>query len=37
MSRFLGTINLEVPIEDTLENLKLEDWNNEEVLKYLKN
>ena len=36
MSRFLGTINLEVPIEDTLENLKLEDWNNEEVLKIFK-
>ena len=36
MSRFLGTINLEVPIEDTLENLKLEDWNNEELLKIFK-
>ena len=36
MSHFLGTINLEVPIEDTLENLKLEDWNNEEVLKIFK-
>ena len=36
LSHFLGTINLEVPIEDTLEDLKLEEWNNNEVLKIFK-
>ena len=36
LSHFLGTINLEVPIEDTLEDLKLEEWNNDEVLKIFK-
>ena len=36
LSLFLGTINLEVPIEDTLENLKVEEWNKEEVLNIFK-
>ena len=36
LSKTLGTINLEVPIEDTLENFKLEEWNKEEVLKIFK-
>ena len=36
LSHFLGTINLEVPIEDTLEDLKLEEWNKDEVLKIFK-
>lgn len=36
LSRTLGTINLEVPIEDTLEEFKVEEWNKEEVLKLFK-
>ena len=36
LSRTLGTINLEVPIDDTLENFKVEEWNKEEVLKIFK-
>ena len=36
LSRTLGTINLEVPIEDTLEDLKVEEWNKEEVTKIFK-
>ena len=36
LSLFLGTINLEVPIEDTLDNLKVEEWNKEEVLNIFK-
>ena len=36
LSRTLGTINLEVPFEDTLENLKLEEWNKPEVLAIFK-
>ena len=36
LSLFLGTINLEVPIEDTLEDLKREEWNKEEVLELFK-
>ena len=32
LSRFLGTINLEVPIEEDLEEFKIKEWNNEEVL-----
>ena len=36
LSKTLGTINLEVPIEDTLENFKVEEWNKEEVLKIFK-
>ena len=31
LSRFLGTINLEVPIEEDLEEFKIKEWNNEEV------
>ncbi len=33
LSRTLGEINCDVPIDDTLEDLKTEEWNNEEVLK----
>ena len=32
MSKILGTINLEVPIEDTLENFKVEEWDKQKVL-----
>lgn len=31
LSRTLGTINLEVPIEETIEELKRKEWNEEEV------
>lgn len=33
LSKTLGTINLEVPIEDTLENFKVEEWDKPQVLK----
>ena len=36
LSKTLGTINLEVPIEDTLENFKIEEWNKEKVLELFK-
>ena len=36
LSRTLGRINLEVPIKDNLEDLKLEEWNKTEVLKIFK-
>ena len=36
LSRTLGTINLQVPIEDTLENFKVEEWDNEKVLELFK-
>ncbi len=36
LSRTLGTINVEVPIEEKIEDLKLQSWNNEEVLKIFK-
>ena len=36
LSRTLGTINLEVPIEDNLENLKVEEWDNPKVLELFK-
>lgn len=36
LSKTLGTINLEVPIEDTLENFKVEEWNKEKVLEIFK-
>ena len=36
LSKTLGTINLEVPIEDTLEQFKVEEWDKEEVLKLFK-
>lgn len=32
LSRTLGEINLEVPIEDTLENFKTEEWDKAKVL-----
>jgi len=32
LSRTLGTINLEVPIEKSIDDLKKKEWNNEEVL-----
>ena len=36
MSKTLGTINLQVPISDTLEDFKVEEWNNEKVLEIFK-
>lgn len=36
LSRFLGTINVEVPIDETVEDLKIQDWNKEEVLNIFK-
>ena len=36
MSKTLGTINLEVPITDTLENFKVEEWNKQKVLEIFK-
>ena len=36
LSKTLGTINLEVPIEDTLEQFKVEEWDKEKVLKIFK-
>ena len=36
LSRKLGEINTKVPLEETLENLKVEQWNNEEVYKIFK-
>lgn len=36
LSRFLGTINVEVPIEETIDDLKIQDWNKEEVLNIFK-
>ena len=36
LSKFLGTINLSVPIEDKLEDFKVEDWNNEKVYELFK-
>jgi len=32
ISRDLGKIDINVPIEDTLENLKVEEWDNQKVL-----
>ncbi len=32
LSKTLGTINLEVPIDHTLEDFKVEEWNKKEVL-----
>ena len=37
LSKTLGTINLEVPIEDTLENFKVEEWDKPKVLELFKN
>ena len=36
LSKTLGTINLEVPIEDILEQFKVEEWDKEKVLKLFK-
>ncbi len=36
LSRTLGEINTQVPIEDTLEELKLEEWNKPKVLEIFK-
>lgn len=36
LSKTLGTINLEVPIEDNLEDFKVEEWNKEKVLEIFK-
>ena len=36
LSRTLGTINLEVPITDTLENFKIEEWDKKKVLELFK-
>ncbi len=36
LSRTLGEINIEVPIEDTLEELKVEEWDKQKVLEIFK-
>lgn len=36
LSKELGTINLEAPVEMSLEELKVEDWNKPEVLRIFK-
>lgn len=36
MSKTLGTINLQVPISDTLEDFKVEEWNKEKLLEIFK-
>jgi DNA polymerase-1 len=36
LSRILGTINLEVPIEENLEEFKIKEWNKEEVFSKFK-
>ena len=36
LSKTLGTINIEVPIEDTLENFKVEEWDKTKVLEIFK-
>ena len=36
LSRTLGTINLEVPLDETLEKLKIKEWNKKEVLELFK-
>ena len=36
LSKTLGTINLEVPIEDDLSNFKVEEWDREKVLEIFK-
>lgn len=36
LSKTLGTINLEVPIEDTLEKFKIEEWDKNKVLEIFK-
>lgn len=36
LSKTLGTINLEVPIQDTLEDFKIEEWDKPKVLELFK-
>ena len=36
LSRTLGTINVKVPIEEDIENLKIKEWNQELVFKKFK-
>ncbi len=36
LSKTLGTINTQVPIEETIESLKIKEWDNEEVFKKFK-
>ncbi len=36
LSRTLGKINVKVPIEDTLEQLKIEEWDKQKVLSIFK-
>ncbi len=36
LSKTLGTINLEVPIQDNLENFKVEEWDKPKVLELFK-
>ncbi len=36
LSKFLGTINVEVPINEKIEELKVKEWNNEEILNIFK-
>lgn len=36
LSKTLGTINIEVPIEDTLEDFKIEEWDKQKVLEIFK-
>ena len=37
LSKTLGTINLEVPIKDTLEDFKVEEWDKPKVLELFQN
>lgn len=37
LSKTLGTINIQVPLEDNLETLKVEEWDKEKVLEIFKN
>ena len=36
LSKTLGTINVEVPLEEKIEDLKIKEWNQEEVLSIFK-
>lgn len=36
LSKTLGTINLEVPIDDTLEDFRVEEWDKQKVLEIFK-
>ena len=36
LSRTLGTINVEVPLEEKIEDLKLTEWDNEKVFEKFK-